>query len=193
MSRPFVIAVLALPFAASVALALATDQKGNAPLHAANYMTWKGIMPVINDKARVYTVWCNGSESFYYKGGVKELNDALQHFAKVEVKHHVVVLRPGPATAVSFDKETIAFDWEMHVMGGIARRFATDKPDDLDSQKDPVLTIHVTDRIDLSKLKLPKGVTLKSAPARSDAGKKNTAASKKIAAFMERMKTEPKP
>ncbi len=193
MSRPFMTAALLLPLAAGVALALATDQKGNAPLSEKNYETWKGIMPVINDAARVYTIWVNGNEHMYYKGGVKELNAALIHFAKVEVKHRIVVLRPGPASRTSFAKENIDFDWELHVIGGIARSRAVDNPDDLDWHKDPILTVHVTDRIDLSKLKLPKGVTLKTAPGKGDDAKKNAEASKKIAAFVERMKTEPKP
>ena len=76
--------------------ALATDEIGNEPLSELNYTKWKGIMPIVNDKARVYQVWVNGNENFYFKGATKPLNAALATFAKVEVKNHVVVLRPGP-------------------------------------------------------------------------------------------------
>ena len=41
--------------AAESAWGLGTETIGNEPLHEANYTEWKGIMPVINDKARVHS------------------------------------------------------------------------------------------------------------------------------------------
>src|SRR2546430_12189578 len=78
------------------AWALGMETRGNEPLSERNYELWKGIMPIVNDKARVYERWINGNEHFFYKGGTKELNKALAHFAKVDVANHVVGLRPGP-------------------------------------------------------------------------------------------------
>ena len=113
---------------AQKAFALATDEIGNKPLSELNYTEWKGIMPIVNDKARVYQVWVNGNESFYYKGVTKQVNAALATFAKVEVKNHVVVLRPGPVERSSIrDKTPISFNWELHVIGGIARSRADRK------------------------------------------------------------------
>src|SRR4051812_398772 len=57
---------------------LGTEDFGNKPLAEANYKEWKGIMPVVNDKARVYSNWVNGNEHFYYTGKAKELNAALE-------------------------------------------------------------------------------------------------------------------
>jgi hypothetical protein len=164
MTRHFVLAAtivaVGLSFS-SHAWGLAMEEIGNKPLAEANYKDWKGIVPLVNDKARVYTIWVNGNESFYYKAGVKELNEALEKFAKVEVKNHVVVLRPGTGVRSTFDKVGIAYQWELHVVGGIAATRAVDDIEDLDWQKDPVLTIYIGGDIELDKLKFPDGVKLR--------------------------------
>jgi len=139
---------------------LGSEQFGNKALPEANYTEWKGIMPVINDESRVFQQWVNGNESFYYAGKAKEVYAALAHFAKVEVKHHVVVLRNGPALAQSFQMLAIPYNWQLHVVGGIAKIKAVDDVEDLDWQKDPVLTVYLGDGIDLKSLEVPAGVTL---------------------------------
>ena len=78
MSRLCFIAVIVIAIvgqlSAQQAFALATDEVGNKPLSELNYTEWKGIMPLVNDKARVYQVWVNGNEHFYFKGTTKPLN-----------------------------------------------------------------------------------------------------------------------
>lgn len=197
MSRLYLLVVIVTAafgqLAAQKAFALATDEIGNAPLSELNYTEWKGIMPLVNDKARVYQVWVNGNESFYYKGATKPLNVALATFAKVEVKNHVVVLRPGPVERRAIrDKTPISFNWELHVVGGLARSRATDDIEDLEWQKDPVLTIYIGGDIDLDKLEIPKGVTLRAAPGQNDEAKKDAAARKKIEEFVKQRTSEAK-
>ena len=139
---------------------LGTEDFGNQPLAEANHKDWKGIVEVVNDKSRVYTNWVNGNEHFFYAGKSKEVNAALANFAKVEVDHHVVVLRNGPATTQTFQKLVISYNWQLHVVGGIAKIKAVDDVKDLDWQKDPVLTIYLGENIDLKSLEFPDGVTL---------------------------------
>jgi hypothetical protein len=109
----------------------------------------------------------------------------------VEVKNHVVVLRPGPVVQNSFDRTEISYNWELHVIGGLARRHAKEKIEDLEWQKDPVLTVYVGGDIDLDKIEVPNGLTLRGAPGRSDDAKENTAAKGKIAEFLEVRKIAP--
>lgn len=187
------VATLVGLFVASKAFALAFSEEGNKPQSEQNYAPWKGIMPVVNDKARVLLFWVNGSEYLYYKGTTKELNVALAHFAKVDVKNHVVALRPGPAESRKGDQKPISYNWNLHLVGGISRTRATDDIEDLDWQKDPVLTVYVGGDIDLDKLDIPEGVTLRTAPGQSDEAKKNEAVQKQIAKFMEQRKSEKKP
>ena len=175
-------AALAMPV--DQALALATEEIGNEPLSELNYTDWPGIMPLVNDKHRVYSIWVNGNEWFYYQGKNEDINAALVHFVKMKVEHHVVALRPGPATVQSFEKKDFAYNWSLHAVGGIAQVRAVDDPDDLDWQRDPVLTIYIDDTIDLDKLDFPMGVTLRAAPATTDKGRENEAAAKRIADFL---------
>ena len=129
MRRFFLIAATALAVVGSLAArradGLGTETVGNEPLHEANYTYWKGIMPVINDKTRVYSNWVNGNEHFFYKGTVKELNAALVEFAKIEVKTHEVVLRPAPGVAHSFHHKEFPHNWELHIHGGISKHLLT--------------------------------------------------------------------
>lgn len=184
--------VVSLLFAQK-SFALGTEKKGNKPFNELNYTDWKGIMPIVNDKSRVYQVWVNGNEYLFYKGKTRELNATLATFAKVDVKHHVVVLRPGPAERHSFrDKTPIPFNWEIHLIGGIAKSRATDDIEDLEWQRDPVLTIYVTGEIDLDLLEIPEGLTLRSAPPLSQNAKMNEAARKKIVSLLEERELDSK-
>jgi hypothetical protein len=153
-------AYVSLGLVPSQARGLGTETIGNEPLSEANYTEWKEIMPVINDKARVYSSWVNGNEHFFYKGTTNELNIALANFAKIEVKTHEVVLRPAPGVAHTFDRKEIPCNWQLHIHGGISKHLLTlDKGDEV-WNKDPRLTIYVGGDIDLAKLEVPKGVTL---------------------------------
>jgi len=164
--------------------------KGNEPLSEKNYSEWQGIMPVVNDKARVYQSWANGNEDLYYKSTTKELNAALAQFAQVEAQHHVVVLRPGPAERRSFDKTAISYNWELHILGGLARRLANDNVEDLEWPKDPVLTVSIGGDIDLEKLEIPEGVTLRAAPERGEEKTSSPAGWQRIADFLEARKRQ---
>ncbi len=172
------------------AFGMGTETWGNGPLNEKNYTEWKGIMPLVNDKPRVYESWVNGDERFLYKGNTKELNAALASFAKVEVKNHVVVLRSGPVVGHSFDNAEIPYNWELHVVGGIARIRANDNIEDLQWQKDPVLTIYVAGDIDLNQIEIPERVTLRSAPDKNAEATKDAAGQKKIMEFLEVRKRE---
>src|SRR5437764_8147461 len=101
------------------ARALGTEDFENAPLNAANYTDWPGIMPVVNHASRVYHWWVNGNEEFYYRGDVAALNDALAKFGEAGSPGREVVLRPGPGVTHSFDgKQQIEFGWDLHLIGG---------------------------------------------------------------------------
>lgn len=143
-------------------------------------------MPIVNDKARVYERWVNGNERFWYQGKTKDVNAALARFVKVDVEHHVVALRPGPATGRSFQKKEVPHNWELHVLGGHAAERATDDVNDLEWQRDPVLTIYIGGDIDLDKLEIPMNVTLRSTPASSgsDDSKEKTELRMRVAEFV---------
>lgn len=144
--------------------ALGTETFGNEVFHGANYKDWPGILPLVNDGARVYQRWVNGNEDFLYRGDTERLNRALRDFADIEAKTHEVVLRPAPGVGRSFHGKEIAHDWQLHINGGISRHVTTLDRGEQVWNPDPVLTVYVGGDIDLSRLEIPDGVTLVDTP-----------------------------
>ena len=135
------------------------EQFGNKPLSGANYVTWPGLIDVLNDEHRVYHQWVNGSEFGCFRGDTDNLNEWLKGFAEVTAEKREVVLWPGPGVAQTFEKDkTVDYDWKVHVNGGIASHMATRDKGDLIWHTWPVVTIQVTDRIDLAQLAIPDNV-----------------------------------
>ncbi len=108
---------------ASPILALGTETFGNAP--AVNQPEWaKGILDVVNLKSRVYSVWVNGNEHFYYSGNAKELNEAIKKFSEVQSEVRRLMILPGNGKTQSFGGKPIAFGWQLHVPSGIYKAIA---------------------------------------------------------------------
>lgn len=162
MQRLFSLLTVLFVFASAAnrVWALGEEHFGNDVLSDANYRDWPGIMPLINAETRVYHIWVNGNEHFYHRGGIPALNAALKAFAAQKADVREVVLRPGSGEARSFRGQKIAYDWELHLVGGIARHMTTlDKGDQI-WRTFPVLSVYVGDGADLAKLDIPQGITL---------------------------------
>ncbi|MFK7778506.1 MAG: HEAT repeat domain-containing protein [Gimesia sp.] len=154
-------ALLTLGSIPSFSWALGIEDFGNKPLNAVHFQNWPGMMPVVNDKNRVYHRWTNGNEACFYRGNTAALNDALQKFADSNGKVHEVVLRPGPASVNSFMKSrTMDYNWNLHLVGGIARAMSQKDQGAHLWSKHPILTVYVGGEIQLNKIKVPKGITL---------------------------------
>jgi hypothetical protein len=108
-------ALLAIP---STALALAYGEFGNAP--RVKQPQWAGgVLDVVNLKTRFYYFWVNGSETFYYRGDARDLNEALQKYAGVKADERRLVLLPGREQMQSSDGKPIDINWRLHVPEGI--------------------------------------------------------------------------
>jgi hypothetical protein len=139
-------------------LGMGTEDFGNAPLGAANYRQWKGVMPVVNHAGRVYHTWVNGNEHFYYQGDTDALNDALRRFAAIEADVREVVLRPGTGETKSFRGKKVTYDWLLHIQGGISRQ--EEKGTNI-WDKHPTMSVFVgCDNVELEKIKIPEGVVV---------------------------------
>lgn len=154
-------ALLTLASTPSFAWALGIEDFGNKPLNAANFQDWPGIVPVVNQKSRVYHRWVNGNEHCYYRGNTEALNNVLQKYVDTEEKVHEVVLRPGPATVSSLNaSQTMDYNWSLHLVGGIARAMSQKDQGANIWSKHPILMVYVGGAIELEKIKIPKGITL---------------------------------
>lgn len=132
-----------------LAAGAAMEQVGNESLRG--YQNWPGIMPLVNHKSRVYQIWINGGESFYYRGNTRALNSALKSFAAVRSNQLIVILRPGQPNAATLSGVSIAYDWRLHVDAGIAAAFGG---------APPTLTVYVGGNVHLDEVVMPLGLTL---------------------------------
>jgi len=155
----FLVLSTALVLAAGAARALGMETYGNSPLSDANYRDWPGLMPVINHESRIYAWWVNGNEQFFYEGDAEAANGALRRLAAAADLAPEVVLRPGPATTQNFARDkTLAYDWNLHVIGGVAAHLRTRDRGDRIWVKHPVLTLRTGGKIDLARLSMPPGL-----------------------------------
>ena len=138
-----------------------TEDFGHTVLNEANYRDWPDIMPLVNDPSRVYHSWVNGNEQFYYRGDATALNNALRQFAACKAEVHEVLLRPAPCEVKSFNRtKTIRYDWNLHILGGIAQVMTTLDQGSKIWSKYPTMTVCIGGDISLEKLEIPKGVSI---------------------------------
>lgn len=148
-----------LMLSASTALGAGEEHIGNEPLHAASYADWPQALPVINDTHRVYHTWVNGNEFFYFRGDTTALNAALKKFAAIKAQRRVVVLRPGPAETRSFDrKQAYPYNWNLHLLGGIAKHMSTLEFGSNVWDPNPNLNVYVGGPVKLEAISIPPGV-----------------------------------
>ena len=132
---------------------------GNKPFSDHNYAAWPNVMPVINDAHRVCHTWVNGNEHFYFAGDTTALNAAFQNFVAIKAGRLTIVLRPGPGKTNSFISEkSIAFNWNLHLLGGIAQYMSTRELASNIWDPSPYLHVYVGDAIKLDDLEIPEGV-----------------------------------
>src|SRR5688572_11845069 len=74
--------------------ALATETLGNS--HIQGWGFDAKLLALVNVKARVYWFEVNGNPFFFFKGGPKELNEALRQFAALPDSKKEIILLPGP-------------------------------------------------------------------------------------------------
>lgn len=162
-AKLLVIAAFTVLAACSAALARGEEHFGNDPVHENNYADWPGLMPTLNHPSRVYRVWVNGNELFYYRGDTAALNDTLAKFTLTGIPVKEVVLRPGPGEAQTFDQtRKVPFRWSLHLLGGLSRQLTILEKGDRVWPKHPVLTVYVDRDLDLANLRIPEGLTVTS-------------------------------
>jgi hypothetical protein len=156
------IAAIALTLlAVSRASSAGIDGPGNSPLLAINYLDWPNALPVINDTHRVYHIWVNGNESFYFQGDTASLNIALKNFAAIEADRLTIILRPGPGKrGTLIGDQSFGFNWHLHLLGGIAKHMSTRELGSNIWDPNPQLYVYIGEAIKLDEIEIPDGVDL---------------------------------
>lgn len=161
------LAVLGILGLYEICYGMATEQVG--PDSANRHPTvaqpdWpKGIVGIPRHLSRVYSIWVNGNENFYFKCKVDEINELLAIFAKARMRDHVVRIQPGVKKASTFGKEEIEYNVQLQIVAGIVLSFAREKMRD-DLPLEPRLTILTGDDDGslVKQLKWPENVIVES-------------------------------
>lgn len=161
MSRALILVCLLLSVAPPV-WGVGAESFGSGPLQFSNCDEWpSGLEAVFYDNARVYASWENGGEIFCFRGGSKELNNALERFSKVEMPVHEVFLVPGPRVIQSFYGKKITCGWTVEDLGGIARHVELSVEGAAEVLPVwPRLTIYISEAKQLKQLKVPENIDL---------------------------------
>jgi hypothetical protein len=181
--RTFSLLILTL-FLANFALdrveAMGTETVGR-PAPLANQPDWApGLRDTLDNANRVYSVLVNGNETFYYRGTIPEMNNALAKYGDVEQKGLRIIVQQGMGQTKMLDGTTeVAYDWSINVPSGLYLQAAR-----LGQVKDPVLvpvfTVCLSGREEpgLPQISFPKGIPVLDAEALKKAGIKATGAEK---------------
>lgn len=152
--------LLFLMMSPATCFALVIHQPGNKPLTDRNFIRWPNLIDAINDESRVMHVWSNGNSTFFYEGETTAANRVLAEFAETQGHELQVILLPGPGTYQAPGMKAAArADFQIEVRGDFARAMLEPHPNPVYDPR-PTMTIYLTDKIDLSQLKLPRGLTL---------------------------------
>jgi hypothetical protein len=132
----FLVTVLGGP--APRAFALATEQLGNAPIRGGLNFGAE-LLSAVNLTSRVYWYEVNGNPTFFFRGDVHELNEALRKFAAIPAEKREIILVPGAGETTTLTREQrIPYDWSLHVPMGLR----IDKDDDVGDVR-ASFTIHI--------------------------------------------------
>ncbi len=123
----------------------------------------KGIVGIPRHLSRVYSVWFNSNNNFYFKCKVDEINEMLAIFAKTRMRDHVVRIQPGVEKVSTFDKEEIEYNVHLQIVAGSVLFFARQELRD-DLPLEPRLTILTgdDDGAFVRQLKWPENVIVES-------------------------------
>ena len=116
--RRFLLLGLVVLVVPAPAFALRSIMTGNEPLGPQHGFD-KEVLDALNVPERVLLSegGLDASLDVYFKGGPKALNDAFRKFAAVPAARHEVIVMPYAARPYDFGKESIPYDWALHLPG----------------------------------------------------------------------------
>jgi hypothetical protein len=79
-----------------------------------------GMVKVVDHNSRIYSIWVNGGEIFYFKANSRELLELVQLFSEMRLRDHVIIIKPGPHRTKSFDGGAIVCNVTLEHAGSLA-------------------------------------------------------------------------
>jgi hypothetical protein len=99
----------------------------------------KGIVELARHPSRVYSIWVNGNEQFYFKAGPDEIKELVEFFSRTRIRDHVIHVEPSTNSVKSLSGSEHEYNVSLHIRGGIARLMA--QREGAKEVSDPTLTI----------------------------------------------------
>jgi hypothetical protein len=143
---------------------LGPDKDHDHPTHA--QPGWPhGMVKILQHDSRVYSLWVNGNENFYFKSTPGEIGELLKLFSETRLRDHVVAIRKaGKPEVKPFDvPQPVPYNVNFHFLGGIA--LAMTREEGEAKTFDPALTIYIDPDDEVALLKqivIPGNIILKS-------------------------------
>lgn len=157
------IAVITLLFCAS-AFPLAANHPPGVPV--GEYPEWPaGLADLLNSPGRVHGYFINSNDFFFYAGDTDEFNQFLEQYARLEKTPLTLVLQPGPGKTNSLtpDDKEVPFDWNVDLYCRGWSREAPPDPTGKANRYVVVVKVFPVGRLEVSKIKVPLNVKVKSA------------------------------
>lgn len=151
----------------------ATEHLGSDSSAVAQSDWPKGIVELARHPSRVYSMWCNGGEGFYFKATPAEIGELLNLFSVARMRDHEVWITSDKKTATSFRGNTIDYNVSLSVFSGIA--LSAHREESAAETWEPRLTTCVgEDRSLLKRIKLPDNVIVHCEDGNTDIKSKAT-------------------
>jgi hypothetical protein len=123
----------------------------------------KGIVEIPRHESRVYSIWVNGNETFYFKATPEDVNPLVALFSKARMRDHEVVIATSPKPVKTFTDLTVDYNVSLQIVAGIALFAAREGLSTSDLPLEPRLTIYPgDDRSLLEQVIWPKNLIITS-------------------------------
>lgn len=119
----------------------------------------KGIVEILRHESRVYSIWVNGNENFYFKATAEQINELISLFSKARMRDHELRISTTKKQVKSFNGDLIDYNVNLQILSGIA--LAMSRQEGNPDTFEPRLTVYTDNNHTLVKqLKLPDNIIL---------------------------------
>jgi hypothetical protein len=109
----------------------------------------KDIVELLRHRCRVYSIWVNGNEEFYFNATPEDVNELVTHFSRARMRDHEVMVASERRPVKTFNGDPIDYNVSLQIVAGIALFMAREGRAGTELPLEPRLTIRVGDNVSL--------------------------------------------
>jgi hypothetical protein len=100
-----------------------------------------GMIEIVRHDSRVYSLWCNGNENFYFKATPDQIGQLVKLYCAARLRDHVIIIKNQKREIKTFSGGKVDYNVDFHFLGGIAL-FMTQRKGEAETFE-PTLTVFV--------------------------------------------------